>query len=248
MYKVYLYNNSFKSLICLIYELIKHNIKPSNIKNQYYNLSLLDERIDLNILEDDKIIEKIKKFIGDFAFNITYYVFLSNNENKELIIYYYLLNSLKYKNKIIYQRNLKCVCESLSIANYVKKEAHKFKGFLRFKELDNKVLFANISPTNNIITILSEHFCKRLSNEFWIIKDDTFNLISIYDKKRYYILQSDKYKIIINSLSKDENNIEELWKTFYKTIGIKERKNDRCRRNFMPKKYWKNIIEVEGEI
>ena len=37
------------------------------------------------------------------------------------------------------------------------------------------------------------------------------------------------------------------WKDFYKTIGIKERKNDRCRMNFMPKKYWKYILEMSDE-
>ena len=38
-----------------------------------------------------------------------------------------------------------------------------------------------------------------------------------------------------------------MWKTFYNTIGIEERKNNRCRMNFMPKKYWKYILEV-GDI
>ena len=42
--------------------------------------------------------------------------------------------------------------------------------------------------------------------------------------------------------------IEELWKDFYKIIGINERKNDRCRMNFMPKKYWKYMIEMSDEI
>ena len=44
------------------------------------------------------------------------------------------------------------------------------------------------------------------------------------------------------------DEIEDLWKSFYNTIGIKERKNDRCRMNFMPKKYWKYILEVSDEI
>ena len=31
----------------------------------------------------------------------------------------------------------------------------------------------------------------------------------------------------------------------FKTIGIESRKNRRCQMNFMPKKYWKYIIEME---
>ena len=52
----------------------------------------------------------------------------------------------------------------------------------------------------------------------------------------------------IDKESSNEKEIEKLWKIFYKTIGIKERKNDRCRQNFMPKKYWKYITEVREEL
>ena len=50
-----------------------------------------------------------------------------------------------------------------------------------------------------------------------------------------------------NNLSEEELDTEKLWKEFYKTIGIETRKNDRCRMNFMPKKYWKYIIEMSDE-
>ena len=41
--------------------------------------------------------------------------------------------------------------------------------------------------------------------------------------------------------------MEELWKSFFKTVAIKERLNKKCQQNFMPKKYWKNILEMEDE-
>ena len=68
-------------------------------------------------------------------------------------------------------RNLKCVDASLKISKYVSNENHKLKGFLRFQELENHILYAEISPTNNVLELLSIHFKKRLKNEYWIIKD-----------------------------------------------------------------------------
>ena len=62
-------------------------------------------------------------------------------------------------------------------------------------------------------------------------------------KKNIYILDD----INIKDLDIKTDEIEDLWKSFYNTIGIKERKNDKCRMNFMPKKYWKYILEVENE-
>ena len=142
-------------------------------------------------------------------------------------------------------RNIKSVNEGLKISKYVSRENHKFKGFLRFVELKNKVLYAEFSPSNNIIFLLSKHFKKRLSNEYWVIKDVGRNIISIYNKKDFYILDGNNFKLTVNDKSDLEEDIENMWKEFYKVIGIKERKNDRCRMNFMPKKYWKYITEVK---
>jgi len=243
---IYIYKNNFISLINLIILLIKNKIKPLNIKDEFYRPSLLDNLINLKI-EDNKINEIIK-IIGKENFKIMYYVYLSTDENKELIIYYYFLNSIKYKEKTKYMRNLKCVSNSLKINNYVKRENHKFKGFTRFKELDNKVLYAEINPENNIIGLLSHHFKERLKNNYWIIKDVKRNIISLYDKKDFYIKDGKEIELVDIKESSEEEQILMLWKDFYKTIGISSRKNDRCRMNFMPKKYWEYIVEVKDEL
>ena len=46
----------------------------------------------------------------------------------------------------------------------------------------------------------------------------------------------------------EEEFIEDLWKTFFKTVAIKERENLKCQRNFMPKRYWENMIEMEDKL
>ena len=248
MNNIYTYNNNFISLINLIIFLKENKIKPSNIKPIGYNPTLFDNTINLNLKLNDNIINKITNEIGLNNLNIIMKIFLSTDEFKELIIYYFYLNSIKYKEKVIYMRNLKCVSSALKIAKYVSREAHKFKGFTRFKELENFCLYAEIEPTNNILILISKHFASRLKNEYWIIKDIKRNILSIYDKKNYYIVSENEFKLHDKTISNNEKNIEELWKDFYKTICIKTRKNDRCRMNFMPKKYWKNIIEMSDEI
>lgn len=244
MNNIYIYDNFF-DLINLIDFLITNKIKPYNIKQKVYNPNLFDNLIYLNLKENNvnNFIDKI----GKNNFKIIYYVYLSNNENKELIMYYFSLNACIYKERIIYQRNLKCVNEALRIYNYVKRENHKFKGFTRFKELKNKAMYAEINPDNNIIEILSHHFKNRLKNEYWIIKDVNRNLLSLYNQKEFLIVSEDEYKLVDLMVSNNELEIEKLWKNFYQTIGIKERKNDKCRMNFMPKKYWQYILEVSDE-
>lgn len=248
MDSVYIYDGSFLELLNLIGELIKRKIKPDNIKNFLYSPSLFDELIELDFINNEKILCDVRKSFGVYAVNVMYYVFLSEEENKELILYYYFLNALKYHKNITFRRDLKCVSEALRISQYVLHESHKMKGFLRFKELENKVLYAEMAPTNDVIILVSEHFKKRLKNEYWIIKDTERGILSIYDKNKYVIVLDDCFVLETDVLSQEEKEMETLWKVFYKTIGIKERKNERCRRNFMPKKYWKYMIEVEDEL
>ena len=244
---IYLYNDTFVSLLSLIKILLKEHIVPQNIKGSYYQPSLLEETILLKISDDEKVLEEIIKVVGNNIFNTIYYVFCSNDLNKEIIIYCFLVQSLKYKNKIFYMRNLNGVASALRISQYVSRENHKMKGFLRFKELSNNILYAEMSPENDILFLLSRHFQARLRNEYWIIKDVKRNILSIYDKKNFYLVSADNFTLITSELSNEEKDTESLWKSFYKTIGIKERKNERCQRNFMPKKYWKYIIEVSEE-
>lgn len=248
MYNVYIYEGDFISLLNTILYLLKNNLRPENIKTENYNPTLFEQTIYLSILKNDKVIDQIMKAFGQYTIRSMYYVFLSEEENKELILYYFFRNATKYRHKIMYYRNLKCVSEVLRISNYVIHEAHKMKGFLRFKELQRNILYAEMAPTNDILFLVSCHFAKRLKNEFWIIKDNKRKIISIYDKKQFIIVASEEFQLSVTKISKEEQNIEALWKTFYKTIGIKERKNDKCRRNFMPKKYWKYITEVKEEL
>lgn len=243
---VYIYNNTFVSLMNLINILISKNIRPSNIKNIDYSPNLFEQVVNLELEDEDAIIDDMLKKINYSVFKIMFYVFLSENENKELIIYYFYLNALKYKNKIIYMRNLKCVRESLKISQYVSRENHKYKGFVRFKELENNIYYAEIEPQNNVLEILSNHFKKRLKNEYWIIKDVKRNIISLYDKKDFLIISADNFQLYSQNISDKENLFKDLWQEFYNTIGIDERKNDKCRMNFMPKRYWKYITEMDG--
>ncbi len=248
MKHVYIYDGDFLSLLNMISYLLKNNLKTENIKTENYTPNLFENTIHLSIPKSEDIIEQIIKALGKFVLRSMYYVFLSEEENKELILYYFFRNAIKYRHKIMSYRNLKCVSEVLRISYYVRHETHKMKGFLRFKELDKPILFAEMEPTNDILFLVSCHFSKRLKNEFWIIKDNKRKILSIYDKKSFTIVKEEEFQMTDFKESKEEKNMEELWKTFYKTIGIKERKNDRCRRNFMPKKYWKYIVEVKEEL
>ena len=236
---IILYDGSLNNLLLTIKYLFKNNIKPINIISEdKFNGSLTEYPFKPDINKLDKLNIPDKNI-----FKIIYYIYLSNNINKELVIYFFLLNYYIYKNDLLKYRNLKCVNMALSISHKVSRETHLFKGFIRFKSINNTYLYAKIKPDNNILELLSLHFAKRLKNEYWIIEDEGRKIVSIYNKDKFYII--DRCDIKLN-LDNADNVWEDLWIVFFKTISIKSRKNKRCQMSFMPKKYWQNIIEMES--
>lgn len=236
---VILYDGTFYDLINIIEYLLKEKIKPINIKSQEeYIPNLFD--ITFNPKNNSN---KLFNYLFSYKniFKNIYYAFLTKFENKEMQIFYFIINFLKYKEKVVYYKNLNCVINVLKMTKYVSNENHKFKGFTRFRMVNNNFLVAIINPENNILELLSQHFSRRLKNELWIIYDENHQLISIYNKTNYII-----YKGIIENLLFIEEDWEKLWKSFYNKIAIEERKNLKCQINHMPKKYWKYIIEMEG--
>ena len=120
-------------------------------------------------------------------------------------------------------------------------ECHKLKGLLRFIEIGENLYYASIHPDNNIIEPLGHHFMRRLPTQNFIINDKNRNICFLYNTHEYKII--DSTNLTIPDITEEEQKYQELWKLFFKTIAIQERKNARCQMQFMPKKYWQDLIE-----
>lgn len=249
MNNIYIYDGGFISFIALVVELFKNKIIPDDIKlYNSYDKSLFDTEIFIKVDNEKENIKLIKTKLSKQALYGIYNVFLSSNKNKEMIIYKFLISYFKYGNKVFNMRRIDSVNELINISKYVRGEAHKLKGFLRFKKMKNNFYYAEVSPINNVIGILSLHFSRRLKEDNWIIKDTEREIYAIYDKKNIYYLTSEEVIELNLDITEDEEFFKDLWKTFHKTIGIKERENRRCQQNFMPKRYWKNMLEMEDKL
>lgn len=240
----YIYDDTFIDLISLIAKLIINKARPYSIQSKKnYVATLFSEYKEYEF--DPKIAKKLLNKLSHKIKKTIINIYLSNNKSKEVVIYYFIKNSLKYKDDIFQMRNLKCVHEGLKISKNVTRETHKFKGFTRFKLLNNDVLYAEISPTNDIIFLLSKHFKVRLRNEKWVIKDVERNIYCIYEKGKTYYVNDNVLEANKLEFDENENQIEKLWKNFFNTISIKERENKKRQMSLMPKKHWKYIVEME---
>lgn len=247
MIKLILKEDTFENFLTAIYFAFysKKEVVYIGIED-FIPLDMLTEKliVETDLSKFSKVEEAIVTKIDPIALSKIYALYLSNYDNKGLLCFNYLKKAFKLGSDIHKHLYLKEVKDLNLIERKVKLESHRFTGFLRFSLIQNQFLYSVIEPDNNILELISPHFERRFKNEYWIIHDTKRNLASIYNKISWeiYTVDSNTFK----NLESYNDEFEDLWVNYFKSTTIDERKNLKLQRNKMPKRYWKNILEVKN--
>lgn len=239
----YIYDGSFDGLLTIVFDSYLSKTIPKRIVTSEFEIDLFCNYI-LSETDEEKasrIYKGVAKNISYHALSTAYHVFLSNIPNKELDIVQYLLLGFRIGNKLDHFLANDLVLKMEKTKKRVLGEFHRFCGLVRFIKLQNGMFYAKIHPDNNVIELLGHHFIARLPNENFILHDKKRNIALLYNTKEYLITEAKNIKI--TSLPEEELYYQNLWNCFYHAIGIKERKNSKLRMQFMPKKYWQDLVE-----
>ena len=135
-------------------------------------------------------------------------------------------------------------------------EQIRVKQFVRFQKAKDGTYLAVVSPDHNVLPLVTHHFADRFNDHPWLI----------YDAKRHYGFYYDGETVIRvtfedeasvpfdltngklddNVLSENDKIFQELWRTYFKAICIKERMNPKKQLSDMPRRYWKYMTEKNG--
>ena len=242
--KIYLYDGTFYGLLTIVFDSYSNKTLPQKIYTQNsYIPNFLDKTVkfETNFEKSQRVFNGIEKNIGYDALYNSYYAFLSNEKDKEIYILKYLCDGFHIGPKINNNLTTSYVFKVINMRKRALSECHKLKGLLRFQEIGENLCYSSIHPDNNIIEPLGHHFIKRLPSMNFVIHDKNRDICFVYNSKEYKIINSKNIKV--PEISENEKAYQELWKMFFKTISIKERTNSRCQMQFMPKKYWQDLIE-----
>lgn len=242
--KTYLYDGSLDGFLTIVFDSYSTKTLPQKILVKTdYSPNFLDNIVSIqtDLEKAERVFTGIEKNIGYTTLNNTYYAFLCSEKDKEICLLKYLCDGFDYGPKINNRLTISYVFQVMAMKKRAFGECHRLKGLLRFQEVGNNLYYASLHPDNNIIEPLAHHFINRLPTQNFIIHDKTRNICLLYNGKEYQIMDATNLKI--PNISETEQKYQELWKLFFKTISISERKNPRCQMQYMPKKYWKDLIE-----
>lgn len=244
----YLFDGTFDGLLCCLFasytrrELPVDVVEGSSAQLVFGRSFLTIETIAENARRVERgLITKA----GSSALQLAWTAFLSCRSDKGHIVFRYFRACFTLERGIYNHLTHPDVMPVHELVRLVNGEAHHLQMFARFAEMENGVYYCRITPKSDVVTLLMPHFVDRFSIQPFLIHDPVHQTAGVYDMNDWYMVETDGLNL--PDISEDEAQCRQMWKRFYHSVAIQERRNTKLRRSFMPKKFWPNILEVQGE-
>jgi probable DNA metabolism protein len=190
-----------------------------------------------------RVAKSIHETFGHEGFKRVYYAYLAEDDAYGTVLFRSLKQAYKLGENAFDALGDEDIRKLYQMANKVSRESHLFLGLLRFAALDNGIYYAPFEPTQNIISIVAQHFEERLADQIWVIHDQKRGIGAFYDKVHYHLAPLENADAL--QYAQDELAFQALWQGYVKHIAIEARRNLPLQRQHMPKKYWQFLTEMK---
>lgn len=233
------------------------NIQLSSGENQ--NLTLFSEYISVttDFLKSRKVSRTLIQKLGVYFYETICQCAMADGSCRKLsmdkanAIYQTIVMALALPEgaKVLEYLGEPCIACIFELCRQTQNEGHHLVEFLRFAELQNKILFARIHPKNDVLPILAAHFTNRLPLENFIIYDATHQTAAVHKaSKDYLIVDASSMDLsLAKAYSKEEETFRSLWCTFFESIAIESRENLKLQIQNIPKRFWADTVELQGK-
>ena len=239
-----LFDGSFDGFLCVVHEIYYKKIIPISIQTGE-QITLAEAPLDVktDFSRAEKVFSAIKEKVSHEAASKVYYAFLSFEPERFTTIVRYIKLGFKVGHMVNSHLHEDCVLKVHKMANHAGKEAHLLHGFCRFEQTKQGVLYCQISPKNDVLPIVADHFTQRLMNEAWMIHEKARGQAAIYDGSGFIITPVPKDINI--DYADGELETQKQWLTFFNSIAIEARINKKLQRQLLPLYYRKNMTEFK---
>ncbi|MDR1113686.1 MAG: TIGR03915 family putative DNA repair protein [Candidatus Margulisbacteria bacterium] len=239
---LFIYDNSLEGLFTAIFEAYRLKITPEIAAVENYQKGLFDET--RSIASDPAKAARVSAKLQALGiFHNVQYCYLSSVPAKEKIIFNYVRKTLSAGRNVDGNYADPDVASALECLRRVAREAERLKGLLRFQELSDGSFYAACEPEHCVLPLLAGHCRARFSAQNWLIHDARRSLALVYQDRKLNLFSAVHIQNARDKYAALESHYQELWKTFWRAVAIQERKNPQLQRQFMPKRYWKYLVE-----
>ena len=180
-----------------------------------------------------------------------YHVFLSEDPDRELLIFRYVDLALRSDRDIAENYANADVRRVQRLAQMMFREKHRMEAFVRFEKTADELFHATIEPDMDVLPLIAAHFTKRYADQRWLIYDKRRHYGLYYDLTRTDVVQFESTAgaksstVSATVLDEREPLFRLLWQAYFDHVNIPERKNLKLHRRHMPLRYWKYLSEKQ---
>jgi len=248
------YDGTFEGLFTCVFEAFYRKQFPQQIfKQEVSALFAENYHVITDVQKANRVVAGLRKKISESAVQMLFTCWLSELEGIEMLLFNYICKSFRATKSIELNFADPDVLELSKIFRKVQREAERMRQFVRFQKTADQFYFAAIKPLYDVLPMVADHFEDRFADQQWIIYDIKRKYALYYNLKKTEIVHFEDLQIDFQTgklpcelLAEGELYFQSGWRQYLRSISIKERKNLRLQRQFMPKRFWKYLTEKQG--
>ena len=252
---IFIYDHSFEGLLTCIFDCFQRKITPADICPSTREIRhMFAERIEIisNSKKANRVWNGIQKKMTKQNSQMLYHAFLAGESGIEMKILRFAKRLFNTDFNIETDYGDADVLYLRQTSRKVKKEAMRMMQFVRFQRTKDDMYFSGIEPMYDVLPLIIDHFQKRFADQQWLLYDLKRNYGAFYNKTTVeeVVLSTSEIncktgQVSQNILEEGDSIYQTLWKSYFKNINIKERKNLRLQRQQMPRRFWQYLPEKQ---
>ena len=264
---VYIFDQTFDGMLSAVFDAYFRHQSPDMLLGKGEQLPLFCEETH-EVVSDEKKAQRVwaglEKRLSKEALHIIMVSWMSEEKELNTPLFHYIYKVFQQPaSKSNIERNFSDP-DVLHVTNTARRVLHeqlRMKQFIRFQKAKDGTYLAVVSPDNDVLPLITDHFQDRFNDQPWLIYDAKRHYGYYYEaspnpsKRRGDVIRitfEDESAVPFNLengklneevISSDDRLLQDLWRTYFKAICIKERMNPKKQLSDMPRRYWKYMTE-----
>ena len=270
--QVYVFDNTLDGLLTAVFDSFFLHQQPEYLLAEGEQLPLFaDEphRVVTDCEKAERVWKGLEKHLSKDGLHMITISWLSEERALNQPLFNFICKVFRLKIND-FERNASDpdVLEVRNTCRRVLHEQLRMKQFIRFQKAKDGTYLAVVSPDHNVLPLVIDHFQDRFNDQPWLIYDamrhygyyysltpnsspkgegSNFKVVRVmFEDETSVPFDLSNGKMDEAVLSENDKIFQDLWRTYFKAICIKERMNPKKQLSDMPRRYWKYMTEKNG--
>ncbi len=256
---VYTFDHTMDGVLSAVFDAYFRHQQPDMLIGEGEQLPLFCEETWQVVTTEEKasrVWAGLERHVSKEALKLLMVSWLSEEKTLSTPLFHYIYKVFGTKGASI-ERNFSDP-DVLYVTNTARRVMHeqlRMKQFIRFQKAKDGTYLAVVSPDNDVLPLITDHFQDRFNDQPWLIYDARRHYGYYYDGKVVTRItftddttlpfSLDDGRLNEELLSENDKLMQDLWRTYFKAICIKERMNPKKQLSDMPRRYWKYMTEKQ---